>query len=110
MTITLTPKDGSPQDVRVTPDMVALYRRAKRIKESGLQERWEVEGGHRGEYIDTVRRLMRLLGMWQPWRGYLDGPLDDLDPPCPPDHPSYDDWLEAVAAREALEAALPRVL
>jgi hypothetical protein len=111
MTITLQPRDDvAPPAVQVTQDMVRLYARGKAVKAAGAHDTWEEDGGRKWEFIDVTRDLMRRLGMWQPWRGYLNGPLDDLDPPCPPDHPCYDDWLEAVQARDALEAALPKVV
>jgi hypothetical protein len=80
----------------ITPEMVALFRRGIAIQREGLTEKWESEGGRRRQYLDVCIALHRLLGrkVWS----------DDIIA----DHPVSDE--AGRAAREALEAALPRLV
>jgi hypothetical protein len=83
--------------------MVDLYRRGVEIQTQGMTEKWEHEGGRRGEYIDVCNALHRALGR-RPWQYcVLD---DDLSAARPGDP----DLASAIEARQQLERYVPRVL
>ena len=81
--------------------MVELFRRGVEILATAdASEKWEDEGGHRREYLDTSKRLDWTL------LGHVGGPsvFDTLAPAK--ELASYQDWPEVQAIRRALLAAV----
>jgi hypothetical protein len=73
-TATETP---TPPPQEFTSEMITLYRAARAIQQRGLEEKWEDEGGKRGEYYEYTKALHSLLGR-KPWQDDLvDGEPDD---------------------------------
>jgi hypothetical protein len=89
---------------RITPEVVALFKRAIAIEKDGDDEVWEADGGRCREYLDTSNQLRRLLGVriWEP--SVLDAAAD-MDLSGVPEH-MLAGWTRAMRLRRALEAAL----
>ncbi|TQF30903.1 hypothetical protein [Bradyrhizobium sp. UNPA324] len=52
-----------PPHARITPEAIALFRRALAIEACDDQSFWEEDGGSRREYLDVVDQLYRALGL-----------------------------------------------
>jgi hypothetical protein len=48
---------------RITPEMIAMFRRAVAIQAAGLDQIWEQDGGRRREFLDAESALDRLLDL-----------------------------------------------
>jgi hypothetical protein len=55
-----------PRKPTVTEEMLTLFRTGLEILEQGADQRWEEEGGRRGEYLDLDLRLNIVL-LQQAW-------------------------------------------
>jgi hypothetical protein len=67
----------TPPPEALTSEMITLYRRARAIQRQGLEERWEDEGGKRGEYYELTKALHSLLGRKLFEDDIVDGEPDD---------------------------------
>jgi hypothetical protein len=93
-----------PNDFQITPEMIALFRKACDIEAAGDHERWENEGGRRREWHDTAVALHSALGrtLWQ-------HDVIDVYDGAPPDWAVKNglecigDWEEARDIRRRLE-------
>jgi hypothetical protein len=83
---------------RITPAAVALYLKACEIRDSGLGDRWEDEGGRRREMYNTTNALHEALAL-TPWH---DSPVHVNPEKMPWDNSS---WELAIELRDLLEAA-----
>jgi hypothetical protein len=95
-----------PVRLRITPEMVALFRRASEIVAADDHQFWEHEGGKKGEWYDISVELHSKLGreLWQ-----ID--VCDLvafgDPDwIAKDAESLADWKVAREIRRRLEEAI----
>lgn len=95
-----TPVDR-PIRARVTPDLVALWRRIMEIREAGLDGTPEREGGRQEEHLDALHRLDRGLGL-RPWQ---DSPVDVPPHGKPPPWARRASYETAQIWRRALEEA-----
>jgi hypothetical protein len=86
---------------RITPEIIALWRRILEIQDSGADEEWEEAGGRRRELLDADRDLCSALGL-SPWH---TSPADvpSQGPPEPWEDPGR--FALAQELRRALEAA-----
>jgi hypothetical protein len=92
-----------PTRLRLTEEMIDLYRRGCEIEDEGSDEAWEDEGGRRREYLDIQNELAILIGREKPWQLSVFHAWED-DIPTRPD--LYADWLIARDIRRALAEAV----
>ncbi len=64
----------------ITPQMLALFIRAREILHAGADEHWEEEGGRRREYLDTTRDLHSALNR-HPWETCICDTIGQDQPP-----------------------------
>jgi len=100
MPTTRTPIPRSTK-YRITPEMVALFRRAREIEAADNHNFWEAEGGRKREWYDISVELHAMLGrkLWQT-------DVIDADSDTPPDWVDADDWGEAREIRRKLDEGL----
>ena len=88
--------------VRITPEIVALWRRLEEIKAAGGDEEWEPVRQRR-EFSDTHLTLHRALGL-RPWEA---NPFDVDDGPRPPYQTCYSgSWEQTQELRRVILAEI----
>lgn len=105
MTTTRTPISRS-KNVRITPEVIAAYRYALKLRNNPKIDEWEADGGCHREYLEARYELGRLLGRVSADEQILDtiGQDDPEDVPtriCAPWN--VESWKEAIAIRHELE-------
>jgi hypothetical protein len=101
MATTRTPIKRSTRS-RITPEAIAVYKRARDLLDNHDIEKWEEKGGRRAEFIDASEQLDSLLDR-KPWQTSI---IDCVGEETAPDYVSEaSDWPGARALLNALEEA-----
>jgi hypothetical protein len=109
---TIQRHDRRPR-VRVTRDMIDLYRRGREIlSRTGRDKHGYFElGEYHAEFIGIIHKLDVALGWGEPWRLWLWGVLDPALPNAlDPSDPDYDEWQETIRAKHAIDDAMPKLV